>query len=1328
MKYETVGSTKCFRGLRWLPAVVGAFALVAGLVALSPASADDGPMFRHPVSRTPDMESEDAQLSMLQFYVPATHRSGEPALLEYYADRDGDNKPDELLETREYAKPLVASYFDEVPADAYSTSTSSSSLSIKSGGEVGPDHHRDAFAAYSLDDGKTWKERNLSESALESSFTLENGIVFPGDVPEVVHAVAGNQILVAWTSKYCKQGSPRYSVKADTDVDGNGELDDPLYPDLFDVAGSQRSIDYAEWMHHGEFPFAHVGEIPFSCVWTARGTLEMVEPGQGSDLTTPVWGVRWRKAERLTSGKRDAYYLAIDGVEGAGFVLAWQEDPEGLRPGYGEGPGVGWSGATVNHKTDIWYSHIGWDDFVVMQDPNGEPTLDPSVLDTNKPKVYERMAMPLRLTDNFNCLSDRVDQDGNPHPAFCFEDFDGNGVADFCATSIPWTNTQGVTKNICVTEDGRMLNGQIGSSRTRLMLEGYAKADGTKSAWVVLAYEETKGLGAGHSDIVPLDIGKDVMYHSFDMFEPELVAPGTMLNLPETDPLSDPENPTLLPLIVNDAGEYQYQTTIGRRPSLVVQPGAKIAEAVAMGDTYGMTSAILLYKDGPIRQGGPSDIFMRRIVLPSGFDSTVDNPYDPKYLTCDLADTAIVGTSPHAYPASAYPNGVCLRGSVNVSGTTPLTFESLDNTDSPEMPADHPPFSDQDCSACHGIGYDPGEPTHGITERVLTWEQTAEDLGDESWENEYEVAKGHRGFIDGDFVMVMYAYSPNWLATSHGHEPYNLFIRRSFDGGVTFTTTPASLGGDGTTYDQVFGVGDRSWTETRTLGAGEFEPARNVSQITTNKETVLDPRYSPTNIGTQSSVERILLPDGTFQTVTGGLYPDDLRDPSKFFAVFETGDATTVEEGGEADPLDLFASRATEYGDTWDTVDAFAQGRGEWEERWDWLENKKDVLSGEASIAASPSGAYLWAVWNQWMETDDGHVYESDPMFRRLWWDDTATIVADAGMYEADEGDMVELIGSAEYTDVASRATLATRITPELFYSWDLDMDGLFETEGQNVELMATGAMQGVAVRVCDGYGTCDIDQGWINQSVHTPRVWRVQTDANPSAAGEMVELTARFNDPGTGDTHEAMIDWGDGTVEPTATTESVDGKGSALVIGSHAYAEAGLYTVKVTVIDNDGHSGWDYLRYAVVYDRANGNVDAPDLEIADPATGDQVGLDFHGRYWNPRVPNVDPTVPEGGMKLKLGKQKLEGTSFEWLVVTPDGEIFFKGRGALDGQGSYDFLVSAVDGEPDLVRVKVWKRNGLNRITVFETQPGDADDARALLPVSKGDITIEIDD
>ena len=69
----------------------------------------------------------------------------------------------------------------------------------------------------------------------------------------------------------------------------------------------------------------------------------------------------WTKPERLTSGRRDPNRIEVKGVQGAGFVITWQEDPDGLRPGQGEGPGEGWSGAVAHDKTDVWYSFIPWE-------------------------------------------------------------------------------------------------------------------------------------------------------------------------------------------------------------------------------------------------------------------------------------------------------------------------------------------------------------------------------------------------------------------------------------------------------------------------------------------------------------------------------------------------------------------------------------------------------------------------------------------------------------------------------------------------------------------------------------------------------------------------------------------------------------------------------------------------------------------------------------------------------------------------------------------------------------------------------------------------------
>lgn len=1320
------------------------------------AFADDGAMERRSVTKTPELESEHSQLSMMQFYVPATRASGTLVSLdeknptpshelEYWRDDPlvadlNQGEKDVLLFTRGYAKPLVVTFWDEADSE-------DRTYNILTGDEVGVDIRRDAWASVSLDDGETWKETNLSESALESSFKLRNGLDFPGDVTDAVHAVAGNKILVAWTSKYCAQGSPRYSLK---DLNGDGIPDQnvggddaaqPMYPDPFGVSGNQRSIDYTQWMHHGSYPFAHIGEVPFSCVWTARGTIEQVISTNGTPDDTSddrlAWGVRWRKAERLTSGKRDAFKLAIDGVEGAGMALVWQEDPEGLRPGYGEGPGVGWSGATVNHKADIWYSYISWNDFDWMEAADGTGTLDPVLLDSNKPKVFERMSMPVRLTDNDKCDME-LGPDGTPVPTmsaegkipspYCY-DLDvrstryesgswqigpPDGIGDLCpvvknddgsytvtdsSRLVDFTNAQGKQMKICVSDDGRMLNGQTGSSRPRMMMEGYARGDGSKSAWVALVYEESKGLGEGEEvdpvtgeKIPALDIGKDAMYQSFDMSAPELAAAGHMMNPPEIDPATG----SYLPLFPNDlavarahgdraaAIPNQYNSSIGRRGSLMTQPGYRMLA--------GKTSAIVLYKSGAERQGGPADLFMRRFIVPAGFNPATDNPFAVKNLDCGEWDTTLTDIPDPTYPRTSYPNGLCVSRPVNLSSVTPTSFEDLGN--------------DADGTL----------PEHGITDRVLTWEQTPANLQDEDWTNGYDVAKGHRGFIDGDFVMVMYAWAPNWLATSKGHEPYNLFIRRSFDGGQTWTTTPARLGGDGTVYDQTFGVGERVWTVTRSLGAGEFEPARNVSQITSSKETVLDPRYSPTNLGTQSDVNRELRADGSYSFLQ---FPDDIRDPSRFFAVYETGDASVVLTLGEADPWDLFASRAINYGDDWATENVFAKGTGVWEERWDWVENKEETRSGESSIIGSPGGEFAWIVWNQWIEDEQGVVSAADPIFRRLWWSDNTPPVADAGEYTAEAGSTLLLTASAIDAD----GDLLT-------YSWDLDSDGIFEIEGVSVSVPVTGAQQVAAVRVCDGRGGCDVDQGWINANRHAPWVWQVTGPSAPTQVGTQVSASARFTNPGRDDSScSAQWDWGDGSISTGAISTVTMGRSS--VSGTHSYALPGVYTLKAAVTCS-GAVGANSYQYVVAFDQdagfvtGGGWIDSPQGAFSDDATlGGTVNFGFVSKYLK------EGDIPTGrtDFHLNAGNVKFTSENYEWLVIgRASGQ--YKGTGTINGIGNFRFLVTASDGDveggtgADKFRIRIWDGNDASGRVVYDNQPGSPDDALPTQTIGGGSIVV----
>ncbi len=610
-------------------------------------------------------------------------------------------------------------------------------------------------------------------------------------------------------------------------------------------------------------------------------------------------------------------------------------------------------------------------------------------------------------------------------------------------TTFNWTTPGGSTIPICVTEDGRVLNGRVASTRVRLNLKPYTPVDAVdededgvvdQSAWVIMAAEETKALGDilitpdGSEAEDPIDIGKDVWYYSFDMFTPPLVDQGGILNQPaKCSPWTvgtdyDCTDYEFFPVQIDplNDGDY-YLTEIARRFALTTN-----SVPAAMASESGL-AAMLIYKQGIINQGGPADIMLRRVVITDtlNFDPAVDNPYAFENMEC-AQWVYTDGSNPN------YLKGLCLSPAINISGSTIVECTGATGNDG--------------CAATFPVA-DDGSIPDGDSDfpKVTEWRQCDgasaiegceddNDLDDQIWENPFDVAKGHRGFLDGDFVMMMYAWAPNWKANTVGNDHYNLYVRRSFDGGLTWTTTPASLEGAGTTAVENYCVStasdDCEGTEF-TYAAGVFEQGRNVSQLIGNKITILDPRYTPTGglklyptIRTDWLEENIGTPSETLP------YDDDLaRDPSKFFMIYETGDNTTVAEG-EAVPLDLYYSRATVYGDVWELdPDWYDEETGVIEDyRWPWVENKAEILSGEAGMLANPGGTFMYTVWNQWQEEilPDGHelVFDSDIWYRRMMYlPDDSTVTANpiasilyinSTILDISKDDALTMVGSAK--------------------------------------------------------------------------------------------------------------------------------------------------------------------------------------------------------------------------------------------------------------------------------------------------------------------------
>jgi hypothetical protein len=314
--------------------------------------------------------------------------------------------------------------------------------------------------------------------------------------------------------------------------------------------------------------------------------------------------------------------------------------------------------------------------------------------------------------------------------------------------------------------------------------------------------------------------------------------------------------------------------------------------------------------------------------------------------------------------------------------------------------------------------------------------------------------------------------------------------------------------------------------------------------------------------------------------------------------------------------------------------------------------------------------------------------------------------------------------GTPVIYEIESSATLAPGSTVEICFDYStLPLAG---DPGALVLAHAEGIVW-VDVTSTNDTGTsmlCGVTDSFSWFVILEPLV--VTGPADPESVGATVVLGVYVPDPELADT--VSWHWGDGTSTDVAVTADA-------VVASHAYSEAGVYTVTAQLLRTSGgeavETGSAEFLYVVVYDpnagfvTGSGLFDSPAGAFGmDPSLTGKAQFGFISRY------RKGAGSPSGNTEFQFqaGELRFRSASYDWLVIA-GARARFKGVGTVNGEGAFGFMLIALDAgltpstDVDLFRIKIWNTEADDAV-IYDNGLGAAANEDPATAITAGSIVI----
>ena len=242
------------------------------------------------------------------------------------------------------------------------------------------------------------------------------------------------------------------------------------------------------------------------------------------------------------------------------------------------------------------------------------------------------------------------------------------------------------------------------------------------------------------------------------------------------------------------------------------------------------------------------------------------------------------------------------------------------------------------------------------------------------------------------------------------------------------------------------------------------------------------------------------------------------------------------------------------------------------------------VVGGSGNIfnLDKPIGGNYWNDWTSPDNDGDGFVdypYEFTggqdnlPWVSQDGWKRVPPVANATGPYVGDEGSLITFDASGSYDPDGSI----------VLYEWDFDGDEIYDNSSTSPTATFTWGddyMGTVTLRVTDDDGLSDTDTAGITVNNVAPTV-SIDSVEQPRPQFilpyQNLTFNGSFTDPGWLDMHTSLWGFGDGSSDPgTLTEENDEPDATGTTTAIYNYSAPGMYSVILTITDDDGGVGID--------------------------------------------------------------------------------------------------------------------------------------------------------